>query len=191
MSESLDTLLQHGYRYALSLAHHAATAEDLLQDAWVAVIQAGGPHEKSYLFSAIRTRYYNLHKRERLVPMVPLESIPESISAPASRFLPRPAPRSSQEPLQPSMPLSTPAANSEQRFANHEIEDPRLEHALALLRGIEREVLYLSAVEGYTAQEITTITGQARGTVLSMLSRIRNKIQRHFAASVEKAVPYD
>jgi len=167
LSESLATLLQHGYRYALSLAHHTAKAEDLLQDAWVAVIQADGPHEKGYLFCAIRSRFYNLHKREQLVPMEPLEStsIPE------------------QNP--------TYIQHDVLSISEHDIEDPRLESALAQLRGIEREVLYLSAVEGYTAQEITTITGQARGTVLSMLSRTRNKIQRHFIASSDKAVQHD
>ncbi len=163
MSESLAMLLQHGYRYALSLAHHTAKAEDLLQDAWVAVIQAGGPHEKGYLFCAIRTRFYNQHKRELLAPMEPLAPIHESI-------------------LETGDGLNT---------VLHGIEDPRLETALAQLRGIEREVLFLNAVEGYTAQEITTITGQARGTVLSMLSRTRNKIQRHFIASTNRAVQHD
>ncbi|MBI3777250.1 MAG: hypothetical protein HY273_17190 [Gammaproteobacteria bacterium] len=38
----LSELLQHGYRYALSLTHHKTRAEDLLQDAWVAVLQARG-----------------------------------------------------------------------------------------------------------------------------------------------------
>jgi len=46
LSEPLAILLQHGYRYALSLTHHAAKAEDLLHAAWGAMIQAGGPHEK-------------------------------------------------------------------------------------------------------------------------------------------------
>ena len=161
MSESLAILLQHGYRYALSLAYHSAKAEDLLQDAWVAVIQADGPHEKGYLFCAIRSRFYNLHKRELLVPMVPLESIVE------------------------------PAHDSININYEDDFEDPRLDAALSQLRSIEREVLYLSAVEGYTAQEITTITGQARGTVLSMLNRTRKKIQCYFSANEVKVVSHE
>jgi len=161
LSESLAILLQHGYRYALSLAHHAAKAEDLLQDAWVAVIQADGPHEKSYLFCAIRSRYYNLYKRELLVPMESLESIVE------------------------------PAYESVDVGYAHDLDDPQLDAALAQLRGIEREVLYLSAVEGYTAQEITTITGQARGTVLSMLTRTRKKVQRYFSINEVKVVSHE
>lgn len=163
MPESLTALLQQGYRYALSLTHHAAGAEDLLQDAWLAVIQANGPHEKGYLFCAIRSRFYNQHKRELLVPIEPLESIPEPVQEH----------RSTDDLIQ------------------HDFDNPMLESALAQLRGIEREVLYLSAVEGYTAQEITAITGQARGTVLSMLSRTRHKIQQHFIENSAQVMPHE
>lgn len=162
MSDLLAELLQHGYRYALSLTRHPAKAEDLLQDAWVAVIQADGPHEKGYLFSAIRTRFYNLYRRELLVPMESLDREAEAASL-----------------------------DGRERVQQHDFDDPRLEGALAQLRGIEREVLYLSAVEGYTAQEIAGITGQARGTVLSMLSRIRSRIQRHFSVAAEKVVHHE
>jgi len=68
-----DQLLQAGYRYALSLSQNSATAEDLLQDAWVAVLKAKGPSTKAYLFSAIRSRFLNLYKREQLLSIVPLE----------------------------------------------------------------------------------------------------------------------
>jgi RNA polymerase sigma-70 factor (ECF subfamily) len=69
----LRELLLSGYRYALSLTHHRAQAEDLVQDAWVAVLQAHGPRTRAYLFTAIRSRFLNWHRRERLVPMVPLD----------------------------------------------------------------------------------------------------------------------
>jgi RNA polymerase sigma-70 factor (ECF subfamily) len=69
----LRALLLSGYRYALSLTHHRSQAEDLVQDAWVAVLQARGPRTRAYLFTAIRSRFLNEHRRERLVPMVPLE----------------------------------------------------------------------------------------------------------------------
>jgi RNA polymerase sigma-70 factor (ECF subfamily) len=70
----LAALLNQGYRYALALAHDPHRAEDLLQDAWLGVLQADGPNEKAYLFRAIRSRYLNQKKRDQLVPMVPLES---------------------------------------------------------------------------------------------------------------------
>ena len=51
-----------------------------------------------------------------------------------------------------------------------------LERLLAQLREKEREALFLHAVEGYTAAEIGEITGQTRGTVLSLIHRARRKL---------------
>jgi RNA polymerase sigma-70 factor (ECF subfamily) len=50
-------------------------------------------------------------------------------------------------------------------------------HALGHLRPREREALYLSAVESYTAQEIADLTGSPRGTVLSLLHRAKGKLR--------------
>lgn len=73
-SDELVTLLHQGYRYALALVHDRTNAEDLLQDAWLAVLQAGGAREKGYLFSAIRSRYINQGKRDKLVMFVAFEN---------------------------------------------------------------------------------------------------------------------
>ena len=40
----------------------------------------------------------------------------------------------------------------------------------------EREIVYLWALKGYTAKEISNETGQPRGTVLSKIHRIREKL---------------
>ncbi|QDT41881.1 ECF RNA polymerase sigma factor SigE [Gimesia alba] len=55
-----------------------------------------------------------------------------------------------------------------------------LAEILSCLRVEEREVLFLQVVEGYTAQEISTLTQQPRGTVLSLLSRARQRIQQRY-----------
>lgn len=47
----LDVLLQRGYRYALSLTHDKALAEDLLQDAWVSLLQAGAARNRRTSFA--------------------------------------------------------------------------------------------------------------------------------------------
>ncbi len=49
---------------------------------------------------------------------------------------------------------------------------------LGRLRDVEREALYLSVVEGYTADEIATMTDSARGTVLSLVHRSRLKLRK-------------
>lgn len=48
---------------------------------------------------------------------------------------------------------------------------------LQRLRDIERETLFLSVVEGYTASEIAKMTDMTRGSVLSMLHRTRRKLK--------------
>ena len=53
-----------------------------------------------------------------------------------------------------------------------------LDLMLAHLKHIEREVLYLNAVEGYTASEISKFSSLPRSTVLSHLHRARKKLSR-------------
>ena len=53
-----------------------------------------------------------------------------------------------------------------------------LDRALSRLRPQERAALVLSAVEGYTAREIAEFLDCPRGTVLSLMFRARQKLQR-------------
>ena len=57
--DSIDELLERGYRYAFSLAHDAIEAEDLLQDACLSILGSDGSWELSYLFATIRNRFMN------------------------------------------------------------------------------------------------------------------------------------
>ena len=52
-----------------------------------------------------------------------------------------------------------------------------LETLLAVLRPVERESLFLHYYQGHTAEEIAQITGQPRGTVLSLLHRAIAKLR--------------
>ena len=56
-----------------------------------------------------------------------------------------------------------------------------LEDALDELEANERELIYLNKVEGYTAEDISQITNEPRGTVLWRLSEAMKKL-RAFAA---------
>lgn len=53
-----------------------------------------------------------------------------------------------------------------------------IEHLLGKLRTEEREALFLNCVEGFTAEEISRLTGQPRGTVLSHISRAKKRLQQ-------------
>ncbi len=63
--------------------------------------------------------------------------------------------------------------------ANNQYDhDPGLDAALRTLPDLERETLFLAVVEGYTAAEITALTGHPRGSVLSRLHRARQKLAK-------------
>ncbi len=147
----VEDLLQRGFRFAFSLAHDRETAEDLLQEAWLAVIRAKGPWKRSYLFTTIRNRYIDQWRRRKRVVMEPLPGDEDTRSAGPSGF------RAEDQPVY--------ARKSE------------LEEALGRLKPEERNVLYLSAVEGYTAQEIGEMLSKPRGSVLSMMHRSRKNLR--------------
>ena len=60
------------------------------------------------------------------------------------------------------------------------VVDGRLDMAtlLGTLTSEERETLYLNCVERFTAEEIGALTGKPRGTVLSQLSRAKQKVRK-------------
>jgi RNA polymerase sigma-70 factor (ECF subfamily) len=62
-----------------------------------------------------------------------------------------------------------------------------LERALGSLGAPEREMLYLSAVEGYSTREIQTLTGRPRGSVLSAIHRAKEKLRRLLRDNVTPA----
>lgn len=149
--EGLGDLLERGYRYALALTHDPDRAADVLQDACVATLSAGGPWSLGYLFAAIRTRFIDMHRRQRLVV---LEPYPDDEGA-----------------------ARVPGAEGPHDEDRIRADLSSVERALGMLRPEEREVLYLTAVEGHTAREIAEITSSPRGTVLSLIHRGRRKLR--------------
>jgi RNA polymerase sigma-70 factor (ECF subfamily) len=145
-------LLRRGYRFALSLTHDRPRAEDLLQDAWVALLRAGGPRSVAYLITAIRSRFVDQQRRSLIAPTESLDSRPRLADEIEAGFW--------------------------REAGNGAIARATLERALALLRPEERAVLVLSAVEGYTAREIGELLDAPRGTVLSLMHRTRAKMRR-------------
>ena len=58
------------------------------------------------------------------------------------------------------------------------IDQDHVSKLMALLSASEREVLFLWAVEGYSAAEIAAHTDSPRGTILARLFRVRQKIKK-------------
>lgn len=61
-----------------------------------------------------------------------------------------------------------------------------MESILGTLRDNEREALFLNAVEGYTAQEISDATGSPRGSILSLIHRAKEKVRRHLSGEFKR-----
>lgn len=62
-----------------------------------------------------------------------------------------------------------------------------LDAALRELTAVERELVYLNKVEGYTAKEISKITEESRGTVLWRIAEAMKKL-RSFCDREQKAL---
>ena len=149
----LVDLVQRGYRFAYSLTHHAAWAEDLVQDAWLSVLRAGGPWSRQYVFAAIRNRFVDECRRRQIVGFEPLDEMCESSGATED--------------------------SSASEVWDDAIDAAGLERALGALRSEERAVLFLAAVEGYTAREIAELLGWPRGSVLSLMHRARGRAREY------------
>lgn len=61
------------------------------------------------------------------------------------------------------------------------INEERVEWIWSVLNATEREIVFLWAVEGYTAAEVATELDIPRGTVLSRIHRLRKKINSKLA----------
>jgi len=151
MPDGVDALLDRAYRYAFSLAHDPAEAEDLLQDACLSILASGGPWERSYLFATVRNRFIDRYRRNRKILFLSLD---------------RDDDRSEDQPAE---------LNWEEADV---LRNGLLDRALALLRAEERETLFLAVIEGYTAEEIAELTARPRGTILSLLHRTKAKLRQ-------------
>ncbi|MEW4486647.1 sigma-70 family RNA polymerase sigma factor [Thalassoglobus sp. JC818] len=67
-------------------------------------------------------------------------------------------------------------ADKKSRHADSVMDKMDLDVLLSRLTEHERELLFLSCAEGFTAAELSQFTGQPRGTVLSQLSRAKKKL---------------
>lgn len=149
MPAGIGALLESAYRYAFSLAHDSAEAEDLLQDACLSILASGASWERSYLYATIRNRFIDRYRRNRRIVFLSLEG-----------------------------DASADHGSAEINWdAPDVLQNGALDRALAGLRTEERETLFLAVVEGYTAEEIAELTSRPRGTILSLLHRTKAKLR--------------
>jgi len=68
------------------------------------------------------------------------------------------------------------------------VETERLRKVIEMLPVTFREVLVLREIEGLSYREISEVTGAPMGTVMSSLSRARQKVREQLGASAGKGV---
>ena len=139
--ENLEKLLNRAYRYALSLTHSQDDAFDLVQNAYLKILEKEKPLLISYFFPTIRNLFIDNKRREKLQFNLSSKLFQEDI----------------QEPI----------------FTT----EPYLEKIISQLPSRNREIIFLSIVEEYTAKEIATLMDIPRGTILSVLHRTKEKLK--------------
>ncbi len=144
-SRELDELLEHGYQFALSLTNDEAGADDLLQDAWFAILRARGPWHRGYLFTAIRGQFVDHCRKNQ---------------------------RAFAEPLDPGS-IEQENATSCCDDADELVSavNGTVEKALSRLKSEERAVLFLAIVGEHTAAEIAELLGCSRATAHRAIQR--------------------
>lgn len=146
----LEELLNRGFRYAFSLSHDETLSEDLVQGACMKIVGNKKKWSKGLFFTIIRNRFIDVYRHSKKLQIY---SVDEDKGKKRSKDW-------SYKP------------DTEMHIANAEI----LEWALGKIRHDQREALYLSVVEGYTAEEISKLIEMPRNTVLSHIHRARKKL---------------
>lgn len=147
-----EDLIQAGYRYACALSSDADSSRDLVHDAWISITRRYGSRpDKALLFRVIRNRYIDHYRR-------------------ATRF--------SHVDYDDQDLATHMAADGQSGLIDP--DGQQLSKYLETLRDEEREALFLSVVEGYTAAEIAKLSNRSRGTVLSLIHRAKAKLRQSF-----------
>ncbi len=137
----------------------AADAEDLVQEtlvrAWRSMDRFDGRHPRAWLLTILRNTNMNMHRRQR----------PDSVDDIASCIDARPA-----------FGIDPPSTE-DQVMASFLPED--LERAVRSLDTNFRTVLLLIDVDELTYAEAADVLGVPVGTVMSRLSRARDRVRHH------------
>ncbi|MCK8046372.1 RNA polymerase sigma factor [Shewanella sp. 1CM18E] len=146
-------LLQSLYRYCYCLTANTSQAEDLLQSAI-----------ERWLTSSATPEYIGAYIRKII----------------RNQFIDN-CRRNNLVDFEP-LEENAPALLGESCLEEIEIQHNLVEYLFEQLNAAEREVLYLWAIEGYSAAEIAIDLEQPRGTILSRLHRVKLKAAQLMAS---------
>lgn len=177
-------------RLALVYAGSRAVAEEIVQDAWLGVIQGierfeGRSSFRTWLFHILVNRARTRAEREgRTVPFSALGDAatagPGEPAVAPDRFL---GPGHPQWPSHWAVPPKAWGGSPEEQLLTRETLD-LVERAIAALPPAQREVITLRDVEGWTADEVCNVLGISETNQRVLLhrarSRVRGALERHF-----------
>lgn len=147
--------LAAAYNVARWLTRRPEDAHDVVQDAYVRAFRFfdsfRGENAKAWLLTIVRHTAYSWLRQHRAQEFSPLPD-PDTVDVP--------------EPAQ--NPEVRVAQKATQEWLRRAMEDIPLEF---------REVIVLRDLEGFSYKEISDMTGLAMGTVMSRLSRARDRLQ--------------
>ena len=149
-------MLQKLYRYCYALTCNEQNAYDLLQNALEKYLASNikVDHVSAYIKRIIHNQFIDDCRRQKIVQFDDIE----------------------EENLPADFDMRT--------LESIVINDDLAEKVLAFLAPGERELVYFWAIEGYSTSQIAEHMEMPRGTVLSKIYRMREKLVKHFDGDV-------
>jgi RNA polymerase sigma-70 factor (ECF subfamily) len=165
MAERFEQLvlshLDAAYNLARWLVGNPADAEDVVQEACLRALRFfdgfRGGDSRAWLLKIVRNTSYSWVRKNR--PAQLADEFDETIHSD-----------------------ETSTDNAESKLLSR-AESERVRQALEMLPLTFREILVLREIEGLSYKEISEVTGVAMGTVMSSLSRARQKLRDQLSAA--------
>lgn len=168
-----------------------AAAEDVVQDAWIGVLQGVARFEersslKTWIFSILMNRIRTQAARERRT--LPFSALAEETAGsdpalPPDRFLGTNHPES---PYHWAVPPKSWGDSPEDRLLSEEVR-AQIQRAIDALPTGQREVITLSDVEGWTAEEVCDLLRITPANQRVLLHRARSKVRHALERYFEEA----
>jgi RNA polymerase sigma-70 factor (ECF subfamily) len=179
----LSLVEQHGPAMLRFASRHLspAVAEDVVQDTWIGVLQGVGRFEersalKTWIFSILMNRIRTQAERERrTLPFSALadETADPESALPEDRFL---GSDHSKSPHHWAVPPTSWGESPEDRLLSAEVR-AEIQRAIDALPPGQREVITLSDIEGWTAEEVTDLLRITPVNQRVLLHRARSKVR--------------
>lgn len=176
---ALDLYFTGMLRLAMTHVDSRATAEEVIQDTWLAAIRGidrfeGRSSVKTWLFRILRNLARTRGARDaRMRPLTDLEAIPagESGPAPDERIV-----GGGAAPAHGHVAMWVSSTDPEQQMLSRELAE-HIERAIAELPPRQREVITLRDVEGWSAEDVCNELGLSQTNQRVILHRARDRVR--------------